>query len=1711
MYNPQYMNPRFIRYILLVLLLVSSHTLLAQKSPVALQLLKKAISDSTAKKYGEAATGFANAAVEEAKQAGQDLRFVASCYWRAATLFNATLQFGMAHDAYYKSLAGYQKLKDYENSSQLLSAIAGLYKATSDKKVTYVYPKPKEEETIVAHRSIETLQKQSDGSFLAIIEGGSNDGLYEGADAEVYGKHRKAGEDRANRLLGTAKVLEVAPNQSKVRINVINPLDSFYSVYNEDMVAVPIRFPKKAIKDVFLEVSLLNIRFLDNYKESLAHPRTLMYYPSSQLEKDVYQRMVDAVVEIYDMIKDDSSYQATEPIKRGRFKGITWKQAMGKSTPADIKAFLGFVRTYPGKYMGGTWKISETYATWLLNNAPVGSNELMDSLLAAKNDKEISDMVAAYKKDIKDVLYIQWLTDAQKMAGAGRMEEAYNWSKVLLKVVVPFNDPDMTGWSYFNLARIQDEDKKDSLAIETYKKAIPFFEKGTDAKGLSYCINNLASIYSRQYQYADAQHTFEKVLDIRLKVMKTDTSDDQKNLVARAYWGVGDAFYNQSKYKEAIEQYSKGVALIENARLLDSRILTAHLYRWIGKSHEKMSNYLQAATYYQKEYNARVALGDIDAQADALDNQGLLFSKLGKYREALEKFELGYQHHLKIQDKNSAGYSMSNMGQMLWNLGKFDSAIMAHTNAIQLRTDAGNEKGVAYSLKKLGGLYKESGNASKSMESYNKALALYQKLNDNEEYGALLEDLGSNYSTIKDYGNSKSYYDQALVLYRKIKSRNKEADVLSAIGDMFYGGSKYVQADLYYDSAAIIQKEINDRSGLMYSMINRGQVSQYSREDYKDAIEKMRIGLDLAIATNSQFHIAYCESKIGGLYSYMSNYDSAVRYFDLAMDGYKKLDDKEKIAYLEIDYGYYYNYRGDFEKAKQQFEKALAIGKEINNGYLMASAYNGISGNHSVKGEFREAMNSTNEVLKIYKEKDNPWGIANVYLSMADILNDQGEYEEALSNYYKADSMYKTLGLEKIRNSVANNIGTIYFYQHNYPSALQQFVKIQAALDKNNDDPPFQALIRSNIGEIYIETKKDAEAQKLLLESLKMGNDQRNVRQLYISHLLYGRLLTNQKKFAQAETEFRSTDSLLANGGEQKIKVQLLENWGRMLFMNNRPTEAEAKLKECVQLSEKILYSKYAWKAYETLADIKIASNDEKTGISYLEKSINEVEKIKTKLAGKDARKIFTSDESIVDLYKKMILYLKKQGRVQEALVYLEKANAENVNIRLNADAVTYTDAAANEAVAKTKELQKQQSIIEGQIAKEKSKPEEFQHKEQIVQWEKMRSITAEQYKSYVNDLKVKYPNLPAFKTVDPGEFMAQRRRIPSDVAVVSYLVTDKEMSVFVVMKDTIFIKDIPVDKELLQQKIRSFYAAHARSSKSARDIRGGKVSAADNTKKPKEDASQIAAELYDILVAPYMNDLVNKQRIAIVPSGLLCFVPFDALIRKSADGTSTYLGEIKQLFYVNKITTVTNSLGEPLTDFRILAAGNPDKSLPNAEKEVTALQSIMPNTTVYVREQATKKNVLGNKGDFNVLHLATHGMLDYANADSSYLVFASDPVTHDNGKLTIKEIQATLDIDRFGIILLSACETAVIREVAEGWPISMGTAFIEMGVPSVVATLWQVDDNATSMLMQQFYTNLKTMDKVKALQQAQHYLRTQPGYEDPYFWAPFQLVGVWK
>ena len=89
---------------------------------------------------------------------------------------------------------------------------------------------------------------------------------------------------------------------------------------------------------------------------------------------------------------------------------------------------------------------------------------------------------------------------------------------------------------------------------------------------------------------------------------------------------------------------------------------------------------------------------------------------------------------------------------------------------------------------------------------------------------------------------------------------------------------------------------------------------------------------------------------------------------------------------------------------------------------------------------------------------------------------------------------------------------------------------------------------------------------------------------------------------------------------------------------------------------------------------------------------------------------------------------------------------------------------------------------------------------------------------------------------------------------------------------------------------------------------------------------------------------------------------------------------------------------------------------------------------------------------------------------------------------------------------LLSACETGLGKFSSGDEIVGMTRAFIYAGTPSVITTLWKVDDRASYELMGEFYRNLKTMKKSEALRQAQ--LKTMKEFPQPLFWAAYGLTG---
>jgi CHAT domain-containing protein len=205
---------------------------------------------------------------------------------------------------------------------------------------------------------------------------------------------------------------------------------------------------------------------------------------------------------------------------------------------------------------------------------------------------------------------------------------------------------------------------------------------------------------------------------------------------------------------------------------------------------------------------------------------------------------------------------------------------------------------------------------------------------------------------------------------------------------------------------------------------------------------------------------------------------------------------------------------------------------------------------------------------------------------------------------------------------------------------------------------------------------------------------------------------------------------------------------------------------------------------------------------------------------------------------------------------------------------------------------------------------------------------------------------------------------------------------------------------------------------------------------------------------------------------------------------------------------------------------------------ETSEIKKLYPSSSVLLGKEATKLKAKDLSSQHDILHFAAHAELNAEDPLSSAILLAK--ANGDEGKLEVREI-FELDLNA-SVVVLSGCETGLGKLSSGDELVGLTRAFIYAGTPSVVASLWKVDDHSTAQLMSAFYKNLKTMTKVDALRQAQVNMIRGNGKSDllarrgvggiaklgdrppaaspsqdsistshPYFWSPFILVGDGK
>jgi CHAT domain-containing protein len=252
---------------------------------------------------------------------------------------------------------------------------------------------------------------------------------------------------------------------------------------------------------------------------------------------------------------------------------------------------------------------------------------------------------------------------------------------------------------------------------------------------------------------------------------------------------------------------------------------------------------------------------------------------------------------------------------------------------------------------------------------------------------------------------------------------------------------------------------------------------------------------------------------------------------------------------------------------------------------------------------------------------------------------------------------------------------------------------------------------------------------------------------------------------------------------------------------------------------------------------------------------------------------------------------------------------------------------------------------------------------------------------------------------------------------------------------------------------------------------------------------------LLEALLAPVLPH-AGVRRLVIVPHRALHYVPFGAL----HDG-KRHLIDSHEVCVTPSAGVLLHCLSQPAPAWkRAVLLGVPDALAPRVEDEVRSLAPLFALGEALLGPAATLEALRAHATQADVLHLACHGVF---RPDSPF--FSS--LRLGDGWLTVRDAY-TLHL-RAGLVTLSACETGLSAVAPGDELIGLARGFLFAGTPSLLVSLWTVDDAATTHLMQRFYAALLAgKQPAAALREAQLSLRRDIPH--PFFWAAFVTIGRW-
>jgi CHAT domain-containing protein/Tfp pilus assembly protein PilF len=853
-------------------------------------------------------------------------------------------------------------------------------------------------------------------------------------------------------------------------------------------------------------------------------------------------------------------------------------------------------------------------------------------------------------------------------------------------------------------------------------------------------------------------------------------------------------------------------------------------------------------------------------------------------------------------------------------------------------------------------------------------------------------------------------------------------------------------------------------------------------------------------------------------------------------------------------------------EALPKFQESLALWRSIGDRLGEADALWYVADAYRLMNEPRKAIETRQEELVLRR------ALADVRLEAVAFINSGadyrllGDYQKAMEYQTQALRLARTIENYEELGSALQRMGQLYVRLGDRRRALEYF---ESALSDNRAHGfrDNEADVLWDIGTVHDQLGEHREALSFFTQALditKTLKSPRSVRQQATTLAAMGRVYRALGDADKAIEHFEQSIVLSRKVGWRYAEATTLTDLGGTYASLGQTDKAQDAFAQALAIQRAIRDREFEAVTLTRMAGTENRRGNLTTARQHLEAALDIVDSHRSNVTQEALRATYrASKDEPFEMYVDVLMQLHAQQpsgpeaarafeaserwRARSLLEILTEANAD---IRQGVDAdLLERERRLQERINTTAERQVQL------LSAQRTQPADVAGKELDALVSEFRQVQGEirtrspRYASLTQPLLLNVPDI-------------QRELLDQESLLLEYSLGTERSYLWAVTPASFTSHVLPKRAEIETLARRLYQLLTARNEYPAGESPQQRTARLDQAGR---DFQQVAAELSEMLLGPVASELSTK-RLIVVGDGALQYIPFSALPTPRATGISRPLiidREVVTLPSASVLHVLRRELGQrPPASKAVAILADPvfspedprlQRNRPNApqmnaqrglpgddasasEVQRSARESGVPvfNRLRFSRQEAeavaalapanrslTATDFAASKatatspelGGYRIVHFATHGLINNNNPELSGIVLSlvDEAGRPQDGFLRMHDIyNLRLGAD---LVVLSACRTALGKEIKGEGLVGLTRGFMYAGAPRVVASLWNVDDRATAELMKQLYVGVlkEGQPPSAALRAAQVAMWKARRWQSPYYWAAFVMQGEWR